>query len=569
MRKQLVIGILSAIILTVLACSKDQDRAVARIGEDFITISMIKDQYLAISPQARPDLPTIDEKERFARDVVSKEILRLEAEKMGLDKAPEAAEARYSTMRREAWRLFYEENVRSKVEIDEEELRDYYARQGENYHLVWIFVRSGDLARRIMERLRSGEDFSELAGLYSLDASREKGGDIGTRALITMPQVIEDAILKLEPGELGGPIKYGTYYLIVRMEGKEPREVADFETARTGLESIIRARKEGVIQRELAGKLMEDYGLTFVDDTIDMIVQKTNRIYTSETMPPGEVPEFSDEEMARTVAKFGGAEWKVMNYVQKVSSSQPFMRPGYGTDAETVKGILTDAITGELWIMEIKKQGYEERPEVLAAARRAQEEAVVTALHDEIVKHAKLDEDTLRKFYDERKEELVTQAGAELAVIMLETEDQAKEVHAELEAGREFEGLAKERSIDQMTAERGGRLFAPIYQGQLDQLPDLAEVVEDLRVETYSEPVPVPPGFGPGEYMIVKVLNKTESRQLTYDEVKQELSGDALRYEQDRVFGDWLSEKLVEYQVEIYPDELASIDFARLKESGN
>ena len=82
----------------------------------------------------------------------------------------------------------------------------------------------------------------------------------------------------------------------------------------------------------------------------------------------------------------------------------------------------------------------------------------------------------------------------------------------------------------------------------------------------YSRPIPVPPGFGPDGFMVVQVQEKIESRPMEVDEVRRTLSDRLLQVEQDQVFGEWLKERMVEYQVEIYPDALGEIDFDELRE---
>ena len=66
-RRYLVVGLFMALAL-VMSCGKSEEEAVARVGEDIITVAMLRDEYLAISMEARPMLNTIEEKEQFARD---------------------------------------------------------------------------------------------------------------------------------------------------------------------------------------------------------------------------------------------------------------------------------------------------------------------------------------------------------------------------------------------------------------------------------------------------------------------------------------------------------------------
>jgi parvulin-like peptidyl-prolyl isomerase len=565
LKKYLVLGFFIATAL-VMACGKSEEKAVARIGDEIITVAMIKDEYLAITKEARPALTTIEEKEQFAKDVISKDILLLEARKVGLDRMPEIVQAVQAETQRSAWQAYYDDHVRSQVEVADEDLRAVYAKQRYRYDLAWIFLRSGDLARQIADRIAAGEDFAKLAAIYSLDASRERGGDIGARALGTMPDNIEDEVMIMEPGEIKGPLKYNDYYILVKLHGKEPVEQPEFEAARTGLESLERMRRETALHRDLAAQVRAKYNLTFNDEVVDLIVSKTLALYPNENAALGQVPQFSDEESARKVATFKGGEWQVRMYVERLKSQRNVLAPGPGTDAETVKSLITDFITGDLWMLEIRAEGYEQRPDIASQVRRKQEEMIVTAMHAQVVRGVTVDDEKLREVYEDRKEEMVTDASVRLALIAVDTEEEAEAVHRELEAGRSFPDLAREKSIDQMTAANGGEIPRALTITQLQQFPELDELVDRLAVGTYSAPVAIPPGFGPAGYMVVKVLEKQGSRQMEFAEIRDALGQRVLQLEQERTFGQWLKDKMEEYEIEIYPDALGGMNFGDLKE---
>jgi peptidyl-prolyl cis-trans isomerase C len=244
MRSRVFICALWVIASLAFSCGKSEDAVVARYGDQTVTAAEIKDVYLDISPGSRPDLATIDQKERFARDVVSKEVMRMEAEKLGLDRLPEVEEVRNSALRREAWNRYYEDHVASPVTVDESEIRELYETRGKLYDLSWIFLRSGRVAEELARRIDAGESFEKLASLYSIDPSREQGGDLGMRSLGTFPPELATRIMEMDPGQVSEVIDYDNYYVLVKMKGKEDVDKQDFQSARPGLETVVRAQKE-------------------------------------------------------------------------------------------------------------------------------------------------------------------------------------------------------------------------------------------------------------------------------------------------------------------------------------
>jgi parvulin-like peptidyl-prolyl isomerase len=564
MKKRAFLIVLMSLAALVLSCSKSDDEVVAQMGDEPITAGMIKEEYLSISPGARPALTTLEEQEQFVRDVISKEILEREARKMGLENLPEVKEARQSALQRKAWQLYYDENVASEVSVTEDELREAYDMQRYRYNLGWIFVRSRALADDLAARIAAGEDFDELASRYSIDASRMRGGNIGLRALGTLPAAVETTVSQMRPDDVAGPIEYGGVYMLIKLYQIDESEPPDFEALRQGLESMVRTRKETALQRQLAEELKRKYNLEFHDDVVDMIVAKTRALYPEDD-EAGKVPEFSDEELARVVADYDGGEWRVRTYKERIQQQPSYMRPAYWVDSEAVRGIVGDFITGEIWMREIEAEGYTQRPAVIAAADRAMEEAMVTMMHQQVVKDVEVDEAKLHEFYDEHKAELMSEAGAQLAVITTETEEEAQAIYNELQAGADFAQTARAKSFDTLSGAEGGKLGGPIYQKQMEMFPEVEETVDSLKVGQYSKPMPMPAGFMPGNYVIIKVLEKTPARQLSFDEVESMLGQRVVQMEQDRVFGEWLTNKIDEYNVEIYPDPLSKIDFATLR----
>jgi parvulin-like peptidyl-prolyl isomerase len=282
----------------------------------------------------------------------------------------------------------------------------------------------------------------------------------------------------------------------------------------------------------------------------------------------GRVPEFSDEELDREMVRWKGGMWKIRNYAEGLNGLRDFMRPGYGADRDGVESLVSDFVTGELWKAEIAAKGYDKRPEVAQAGERAAEEAMITLLHDTLVKDVKMDPEKIRSFYEENKSQMVTEPSVRVAVIVSADSVESAKIYDQLRDGAEFEALAKEKSADAATAPNGGELMRPIYKQEIEQFPDFQRLVDGMAVGSYSAPLAVPPGFGPAGYMVVNLLERIESRQMALEEVRDLLGERVLQMEQDKVFSEWLQSKMEELKVEIYPDALNAVDFAKLKTEG-
>jgi peptidyl-prolyl cis-trans isomerase C len=564
MKLRLIILCLATAILA--SCTSTDKSVVAQVGDYEVTVAKIKNEYLAISKHARPRLDTIEEKEAFARDVVAKEVIRLEAEKAGFGDTPEALEAREVTVQNKAWQGYFEGEIKGKITITDEELRALYDRQKVAYHMAWIFTRSEAMAEEALSKIKSGRPFGEIAGIYSIDPSRARGGDIGFRPLGNMPANVEAAIEAMSPGDMSSVLPYDGYYAIIQLVETEEREQMDFESARVGLESMLMTKKITERQKMLAAGYREKYHATYNDDALELVAARTREANPRESTPAGQLPRFTETELDMVLSSHDGADWTIGRYMERISTVRDFGRPSYGADAEFIRSIMRDYMTGELWILEALELGYGEQEDVVRAADREYEKVVVTAFHDSLVENVAVDDETLRGFYEENREQLVSEPSYNLAIIVTETKPEAQEVYDELMAGADFAALAKARSIDLRTRDQGGEIRETFVASTLQQFPDIYDAVYEMEEGDIAGPMLLPPTWGPEGYMVLKVVMMGESRQLEFEEIKDMLAERVLQIEQDKVFSLWLAEKMEEQDVTVNPDVLAAIDFSALFE---
>jgi len=127
---------------------------------------------------------------------------------------------------------------------------------------------------------------------------------------------------------------------------------------------------------------------------------------------------------------------------------------------------------------------------------------------------AALSDTAMRKVYDDA----VKQMGAEKEVharhILVETEDEAKQIAAELKQGADFNELAK-RSKEPGAAERGGDLG---YFTKDQMVPAFAEAAFKLEPGKVSDPVKSE--FG---WHVIKVEDRRDRPVPEYDKVKDQI----------------------------------------------
>jgi foldase protein PrsA len=122
------------------------------------------------------------------------------------------------------------------------------------------------------------------------------------------------------------------------------------------------------------------------------------------------------------------------------------------------------------------------------------------------------EEDT-REYFIENQYLFNTPEQVEARHILVETRDEAEEIIQLLDEGQNFSELAKEHSIDTVSAQQGGNLGF-FQRGEM--VAEFEEVAFNLAVGSRSGPVETTHGFH-----IIEVLNRREAHEATFDEVKE------------------------------------------------
>jgi foldase protein PrsA len=155
-------------------------------------------------------------------------------------------------------------------------------------------------------------------------------------------------------------------------------------------------------------------------------------------------------------------------------------------------------------------------------------------------------DEEIERFYTENQEGYMVSAGAEMAHILVATEEEAKQVKQEYDGGTSFEDLAATYGTDG-TKDIGGALGFITYDSvQYDA--DFLAGAKDLEEGQVSEPVPTQ--FG---WHLIKVTNVQKEAKLTpLEEVRDYVAEAVITSKQMQVFNDYLDELRASTPVEMY-----------------
>jgi len=86
-------------------------------------------------------------------------------------------------------------------------------------HCTHILVKTEKDAQSVLDRLKKGEKFTNIASEVSLCPSRKRGGDLGTFGRGRMVREFEQATFALQKGQVSPIVKtkFG-YHIVKRLE---------------------------------------------------------------------------------------------------------------------------------------------------------------------------------------------------------------------------------------------------------------------------------------------------------------------------------------------------------------
>ena len=151
--------------------------------------------------------------------------------------------------------------VKSKIIIREEELKEYYDQHTDEFstqgkvHLAMIFLKQEDpadpeesralkqKALKIIQKIKAGEDFGKLAKAFSNGPGANEGGDLGVFKISELNQEMAATVKDLSSGEVGNPIIGSNGIQIIKVVEKDKGGEKSFDQVKNSISSTLYRKK--------------------------------------------------------------------------------------------------------------------------------------------------------------------------------------------------------------------------------------------------------------------------------------------------------------------------------------
>lgn len=180
------------------------------------------------------------------------------------------------------------------------------------------------------------------------------------------------------------------------------------------------------------------------------------------------------------------------------------------------KMVSQELINREILMQEALKEGVPSQPDVKQQVAIAQQTVVLRALIENFVKQNKPSDDEVKAQYDQLAK---SAAGNEyhLHHILVDNEQQAKDLIAKIKGGANFEDLAKQFSKDPGSAKNGGDLD---WADPKSFVPEFANAAQHLQKGQMTD-TPVKTQFG---WHIIRVDDIRPIAPPPFEQVKAQLA---------------------------------------------
>jgi peptidyl-prolyl cis-trans isomerase C len=478
---------------------------------------------------------------QYVQKLVDDRLIIDEARRSGMDQYPEVKEAVQAYILRESVVRLYDEEIAQKVSVTEKDIEDYYKKNYELFTLGLIELQSEEEAGKILERLRKGENFEELASKYSVHPSKKDGGRI-VLTRNSLSTYIYQAVSRLNPEEVSDVIKILNKYDIVKLiDRKEaPDENLDKVREKIGryIGRYIRKQKEKERSDEYLKYLREHANIKIDQKLLSSIKEDiAGKDKDIEKLLKNTMPLVDVDGTVLTVGDF-------------VTLITPSTR-------RSSEDVLNNWIDLKVVDHEALSRHYENNADLKKMIYRYENQLLKrTFIKNIIVPRITISDDTLEEYYNKHQKSFINPARFRVQQITVKSMDEAQDVVDNLKNGADFSWLAKRRSTDS-AGSNGGNIG---WVTKMDLPEPLRDIIDTLNVGEVSRITKVD-----SFYRIIRLQGKTKEEVKEFNEVKNDVYRACFNEQLDNLLDKYVAQLKEGTKIKIYDEEVQALEKRLMK----
>ncbi|MBL0333456.1 MAG: peptidylprolyl isomerase [Chlorobiota bacterium] len=422
-------------------------------------------------------------------------------------------------------------------------IRDPLDKNKDNNEIDFSMVDSLSLSRAknsadsVYKRLKAGEDFSKLAKTISNDkVTAAYGGEymqFYTRSMGfegkpgKLAPEIENRLYKLKDGEYSEPFRTKIGIMILKRFSSSVPLLNEEEDK---LRQVYRQYYLNEDKSPYIKSILIKRGYKLNDGVFNELLNPLDRSKTAnDTNWSKNIP---NNIKSKNLYSFNGKSYSVQSWIDSVNTNKEFA--GMPLTSESMnKGIesLLEQQALELEAISLE----EEYPEFKTLLNEFRDGTLIFKIeNDEVWNNVKFDSIEAKTYFEANRKKYISQAKLGISEIYMFNEKDIKDVYLQTKSNITFDSLASIYTQRLGYRERKGK-----YDVNTSKNSELVKLIfekfKNLKTGDILEPMKYQDG-----YSIFKIDSYEPEKEMTYNEARQEISGDFMDYKSQKMTRDWL-----------------------------
>ena len=246
-------------VLSVAAAAAAHAQNAAIVNGKAIPSARVDEFITVLTQQGRPDTPEL--RKAVRDELIAREIFVQEAEKKGLTRSTDIARQLEQTRQDILIRAVIRDHLKNNPVTDAEIKAEYdklakgAAGGDKEYRARHILVESESEAKSIIEQLKKGAKFEELAKKSKDPGSAANGGDLDWNGPDTFVKPFSEAMVRLQKGQTTeAPVKTDFGWHVIRLDDVREPAPPPLEQVGPQIKQELERRRVQTLQTDLRAK---------------------------------------------------------------------------------------------------------------------------------------------------------------------------------------------------------------------------------------------------------------------------------------------------------------------------
>jgi parvulin-like peptidyl-prolyl isomerase len=554
------------ILMSIIGCGKQNGHVVAKVGDRKIMLEEVTRYFDRAGVQFISAEMEIQTKRDMLDSLVNQNLLIIGAYESNLENQEEVLSVIEGEKGKFLLDVLFEKVILSKIEPSEAEIKEWYTRSNEEINANHILVDSLSVAEEVLQKLKDGAVFEELAVEYSIDPSAKRNqGDLGWFTWGTMVDNFQEAAFSMQPGDVSAPVKtqFG-YHIIKVVDRRELERRPSYEEAKGQIQNMISERRKRTLMQEYAENLEKQYPITVENPTCDFLLNKLEFLYPDtiggrprwrNNIDPAQLDQ---EEKSLVLGSYDGGQLSIGDYLNNIRRVPEDKRPDFDNFEELGKVIFQMSFM-DILNLEAKKMGLEDSEEYKEKLRRFMELAMADVMRNDSIPYAvEIDEGEVQEYYDSHPEDFTTPLRFHLLEIQVADEAMAQKYVSTIRTENEFK-----KTAGNVTLRPGKKAVSGDLGIILDrQYPELFKAANELKQGHVAGPV-----SAGGKFSVIWVKERHEAELQEIDVSRRRIIDNLTKEKGDALYREWIENMKKRFPVEVFENVLLeSIDTEKYNE---